>query len=68
MAHRNQHIVDALRLIVSMNVWLLYDLNGVEPKQLMFTNSWFYLKKFISNAVIPWSLPLTQNIFIDRRL
>ena len=35
MVHRNQHIVVALHLVVSMNVWLLYDLNGVEPKRLL---------------------------------
>ena len=77
MVHRNQHNAVALHLAVSMNAWPLYDLDGVEPKQLlsnvsnnclMFTNSWFYLKKFISNAVIPWKLPLIQDIFIDRWL
>ena len=30
MVHHNQHSVVALHLVVSMNVWLLYDLNGVE--------------------------------------
>ena len=35
MVHRNQHIDDALHLIVSMNACFLYDLNGVEPKLLL---------------------------------
>ena len=30
-----QHIVDASHLVLIMNMWLLYDLNGVEPKQLI---------------------------------
>ena len=28
--------------------------------------TYFYVKKFISNAVIPWSLPFFQDISIDR--
>ena len=35
MVHRNQHIVVAPHLVVSINVWLLYNLNGVEPKRLL---------------------------------
>ena len=36
MVHHKQHIVAAAHQVVSMNVWLLYDLNGFEPKQLLF--------------------------------
>ena len=36
MVRCNQHIVAALHLVVSMNAWLLYDLNGVELKLLLF--------------------------------
>ena len=74
MVRHNQHIVTALHLAVSINEWLLYDLSGVELKRLLlnnwliFTNSWFYVKEFISNAVIPWSLQFFQDIFIDRWL
>ena len=45
---------------ICMIVWLLYNLNGVQPIQLLlsnvsnnwliFTNSWFYLKRFILNS------------------
>ena len=35
MVRRNQHIVAALHLVVSMNEWLLYDLSGVELKLLL---------------------------------
>ena len=78
MSFRNQHTMAALHLVVSMNQWLLYDLSGVELNDfffsnvlnswLIFTNSWFYVKKFISNAVIPWSLLFFQDIFNDRFL
>ena len=33
---------------------------------MIFTNSWFYPKKFVTNAGIPWSLPLNRDIFNDR--
>ena len=48
MVHRNQHIVVAFHLVVSMNVWLLYDLksskndfffSNVSNNWLMFTNT-----------------------------
>ena len=35
MTRRNQHIVAALHLAVSMNAWLLYDPSGVELKRLI---------------------------------
>ena len=35
MVHPNQHVAAAFHLVVSMNVWLLYELNGVKPKQLL---------------------------------
>ena len=37
MVRRNQHILDARHLVVSMNEWLLYDLSGVELKPLQKT-------------------------------
>ena len=46
MVHLNQHIVVALHLVVGMNVWLLYDLNGVEPKRLLL----FYCFKQLSDV------------------
>ena len=36
MVHRNQHIAAALHIVVSINEWLLYDLNGVEPKHFLY--------------------------------
>ena len=74
MVHRNQDIVFVPHLIISISVWLLYDLDGFKLKQLLFsyvsnkwlfTNKWVYLKKCVSNTVIPWILSFTQDISID---
>ena len=35
MVRRNQYIVAALHLVVSMNEWFLYDLSRVELKLLL---------------------------------
>ena len=36
----------------------------VSNNWLIFTNSGFDVKKFISNAIIPWSLPFFQDILL----
>ena len=53
MVHRNQHIVVALHLAVSMNVWLLYDLNGVKPKRLLLQMvEWGIIRSFVVVVVV----------------
>ena len=41
MVHRNQHIAAALHLVVSMNVWLLYDLKEESQNKFSFSNLLF---------------------------
>ena len=38
MVHNNQHIVAAPHLIVNMNMWHLYDLNGFETNNVFVCN------------------------------
>ena len=54
----NDVLQDVLYLVVCMNVYFMYDLHVYDWARttsflmLIFTNSLFYLKKFVSNAVI----------------